>query len=251
MNTHNDRDEVEDLLRQGYRADVDPGFAASLLTKLQEEMRPLTKLQEEMRPQSIHRWMVGGAIAVGVAILFGVATIMYCLHARPSAPALVEAPTDEVGPLVVRGRMLKWDAPIAEFAVSEVIHGKVNAATVYVDLSGDLGAMRQHVREGLGKETATAPVAAEVSARAATLFATQLNLTAGTDMVLELGPRFGARRPERQGSILSWGGVPDLPPQNRHYDIERTIINVVADGSASTLRPHPGDLLRDEWGMPR
>jgi len=147
--------------------------------------------------------------------------------------------------------MLKWDAPIAEFAVSQVIHGKVDATTVYVDLSGDLGAMRRHVREGLAKGAATAPVEAEVSARAATLFATQLNVAAGTDMLLELGPRSGGRRLERQGRILSWGGVPDLPPRDRHYDIERTIINVVADDFASALRPHPGDLLRDEWGMPR
>lgn len=241
MNTLDDRDEVEDLLHQGYGADVDPSFAASLLARL----------QEEMKPRSMHRWMVGGAIAAGVAILFGVVAIMYCLYAGPSVPAVVEAPTDEVGPLVVRGRMLKWDAPIAEFAVSQVIHGKVDATTVYVDLSADLGAMRQHVREGLATGAATAPLETEVSARAATLFATQLNVAAGTDMVLELGPRSGGRRLERQGRILSWGGVPDLPPRDRHYDIERTIINVVADDFASALRPHPGDLLRDEWGMPR
>jgi len=30
MNTLNDRDEVGDLRHQGYDADVDPGFAASL-----------------------------------------------------------------------------------------------------------------------------------------------------------------------------------------------------------------------------
>ena len=241
MNTLDDRDEVGDLLHQGYGAGVDPSFAASLLRRL----------QEEMRPRSMHRWMVGGAVAAAVAILFGVVAIMYCLHARPSAPALVEAPTDEVGPLVVRGRMLKWDAPIAEFAVSQVIHGKVDATTVYVDLSGDLGAMRRHVREGLAKAAATGPVEAEVSARTATLFASQLNVAAGTDMVLELQPRSGGRRMEGQGRLLKWGGVPELPPRDRHYDIEKTILNVVADGSASALRPHPGDLLRDEWGMPR
>ena len=239
MNTVDDRDEVGDLLHQGYGADVDPSFAASLLTKL----------QEGMRPRAMHRWMVGGAIAAGVAILFGVVAIMYCLHARPSAPPLVDAPTDEAGPLVVRGRMLRWDAPVAEFAVSQVIHGKVNAATVHVDLSEDLHAMHRHVREGLAEGAARALAEAEVSARAATLFATQLNVAAGTDMVLELGPRSGGR--ERQGRILSWGGVPDLPPRDRHYDMETAIINVVADGFASALRPRPGDLLRDEWGMPR
>ncbi len=241
MNTPDDRDEVEDLLHQGYGAEVDPSFAASLLTRL----------QKEMGPRSMHRWMVGGAIAAGVAILLGVGAIMYSLRARPSGPTVVEAPTNEIGPLVVRGRILKWDAPIADFAVSQVIHGKVNAATVYVDLSGDLGAMRRYAREGLANGAATASVEAEVSARAATLFATQLNMAAGTDMVLELEPHSGGRRMERQGRILNWGGVPELPPRDQHYDIEETIINVVAHGSTSALRPHPGDLLRDEWGMPR
>ncbi len=241
MNNLNDRDEVDDLLRQGYAADVDPSFAASLLMRL----------QEEMKPRSRHRWIVGGAVAAGVAILFGIVAIICCLHARPSVPALVETPTDEVRPLVVRGRMLKWDAPIAEFAVSQVIHGKVDATTVYVDLSGDLGAMRRHVREGLAKGAMTAPLEAEVTARAATLFATQLNMAAGTDIVLEFGPRSGGSRLARRGRILSWGGVPNLPPRDRHYDIEETIINVVADGFASTLRPPPDNLLRDEWGMPR
>ena len=241
MNILNDHDEVDDLLHQGYAADVDPNFATSLLTRL----------QEEMKFRSRHRWMVSGAVAAGVAILFGVIAIICYLHARPSLPALVEAPTDEVSPLVVRGRMLKWDAPIAEFAVYQVIHGKVDATTVYVDLSGDLGAMRRHVREGLAKGAATAPLETEVTAQAATLFATQLNVAAGTDMVLELGSRSGGRRLARQGRILSWGGVPNLPPRDRHYDIEETIINVVADGFASTLRPPPGNLLRDEWGMPR
>ena len=98
--------------------------------------------------------------------------------------------------------------------------------------------------------TATAPAEAEVSARAATLFATYLNWASGTGMVLQLGPRPEAGRLERQGRILSWAGVPDLPPRDRHCDVEKTIINVVADGLASA-RPHPGDLLRDEWGMPR
>jgi hypothetical protein len=241
MNNLNDRDEVGDLLHQGYGADGDPGFAASLLTRLQEEMRP--------RP--MHRWMVRGAIAASVAILFGVVAIIYCLHAGPSAPLLVETPADEVGQLVVSGRILKWDAPIAKFAVSQVIRGKVNAPIVYVDLSADMHAMRRYVREELPKGATTLPVAADLSARATTLFATQLNLAAGRNMVIELRPRSGGRRLERQGRILSWEGVPDLPPRDQHYDIRKTIINVIADGSAATLRPHSGNLLRDEWGMLR
>jgi len=241
MSTPDGHDEVGDLLHQGYAADVDRGFAGSLLTRLQEEMRP--------RP--MRRWMVGGAIAAGAAILFGVAAIARWMHARPSAPTLAVTPTDGAGPLVVRGRMLRWDAPIAEFAVTQVIQGEVNAATVYVDLSADLGAMRRHAYEALAKGAATAPAEAAVSARAATLFASQLNVAAGTEMVLELGPPSAGRRPARGGRILSWAGVCDLPRWDRHYDMDRTVINVVDDGFASAMRPRPGELLRDEWGMPR
>ena len=241
MNTANDRDEVGDLLHQGYAADVDPSFAASLLTRL----------QEEMRPRATRRWVLAGAIAAGVAILLGAAAILYSLHARQLAPALVKGPTDGVGATVVRGRILKWDAPIAQFLVSQVIRGKVDAPTVYVDLSGDLGAMRKHVREGSAKAAATVPAEAEVSTRAATLFATQLNLAAGADVLVELAPGCGGRRLERRGRILSWGGVAELPPRDRHYDIEGTIINVAGDGFGFGLRPHPGGFLRDEWGMPR
>ena len=243
MNAPDDRDEVEQLLDRGYRADVDPHFAASLLTRLQEEIRP--------RP--IRRWLLGGAIAAGAAIVVGLAAIMYCLYAGPSVPRVAEAPTDEVGPIVVRGRILKWDAPIAEFALSAVIHGKVNAATVYVDLSEDLRAMHRHVREASAEVPATAPAEAELSARAATLFATQLNVAAGTDMVLELGPPRDGRRPTRQGRILSWAGVADLPPRDRHYGhgTRGTIINVVDYSFAAEPQPLPGNSLRDEWGMPR
>lgn len=241
MNTTDDRDEVGDLLRQGYAGDVDRSFAASLLTRL----------QKEMRPRSTRRWMVAGAVAAGVAILLGVATIMYCLNAGPSAPVVAKAPIGEAGLLVIRGRMLKWDAPIAEFAVCEVLRGKPGAATVYADLSGGLGDMRRYVLERSANRAATAPAESEISARAATLFATQLNMAAGTDMVLELGPRSQWNRLARQGRIMKWGGITDLPPRDRHDDVGRAIINVVADGSACALRPRPGDLLMDEWGMPR
>jgi len=199
----------------------------------------------------MRRWLLGGSIAAGVAVLFGVAAIVYCLYARPSAPRVVEAPTGDVGPLVVRGRILKWDAPIAEFAVSRVVHGEVKAVTVYVDLSEDMRAMCRHVRERLAGTPATAPAEAEISARAATLFATQLNVAAATDMVLEIEPRRGERRPDRQGRILSWAGVGGLPPRDRHLDMDGTIINVVARSFAFDPQPHPGGLLRDEWGMPR
>ena len=195
--------------------------------------------------------MVMGAVAAAAAIVFGIVGIIFFVRARPSSTALVEAPTGEVGRLVVRGRILKWDAPIAEFAVSQMIHGTVDAATIYVDLSRDLDAMRRHVREGSTVRAARTLRETEIAARAATLFATQLNLAAGTDMVLELGPRREGGQLERRGLILNWGGVPDLPPRDRHYDMADTIINVVAGGSASALQPHPGDLLRDEWGMPR
>ena len=241
MNTPDDRDEIGNLLRKGYEADMDSDFSASLLARLQKEMTP--------RPT--HRWMVAGAAAAGVAILLGVVTIMYCLRAGPSAPIATKAPTNEAGLLVIRGRLLKWDAPIAQFAVSEVLRGKPDAATVFADFSEGLGDMRRYVLERAASGATTAPAEAEISARAATWFANQLNRAAGTDMVVELRPRCQPRRPARQGRILKWAGVADLPPRDRHYDSGRTMINVVAGGSACLLRPRPGDLLIDEWGMPR
>lgn len=220
---------------------MDPDFTASLLTRL----------QKEMTPRLTHRWMIARAVAAGVAILLGVATIMYCLRAEPSAPVATRAPTPEDGLLVIRGRLLKWDAPIAQFAVSEALRGKPDAETVFADFSEGLGDMRQYVLERTANDPATAPAEAEISARAATLFANQLNRAAGTDMVVELRPRSQPSRPARQGRILKWAGVADLPPRDRHYDSGRTMITVVADNAACLLRPRPGDLLIDEWGMPR
>jgi len=241
MSGSDDRDEVGDLLRRGYAADVPAGFADSLLTRL----------HEQMRRRSRYRWMFRGAIAAGVAALLGLAGVMYCLLARPSAPGGPTARTDGPEPIVVCGRILKWDAPVAEFAVSRTIRGTVDDAAVYVDLSRDLESTRRRVGQDMAKGAMTAPADVEVSARAATLFATMLNRAGSTEMVIELAPVSAAHRLDRQGTILSWAGVPDPPPRDRHFEMDRTIINVVDAGLTASLRPRQGNLLRDEWGMPR
>jgi hypothetical protein len=244
MNNLNDnnRDEVGELLDRGYASDPVDGFAASLLGRLQESIKPHPRRQ---RP-------IGAAIAASAAILLGLAAIIYCLHTGESDPDIVEAPIEKVAPLVVRGQILKWDAPIAEFAVTEVISGKSNtAAVLYVNLSTDMDAIRQYVRQGLPKEALAAMTDDDLSARAATLFTTQLNMAARTNLVLELEPRSSGCLSESPGRILSWAGIPDLPPRDQHYDMNKTIINVVDNGSAATRRPHADNFLRDEWGMPR
>ena len=241
MNAGDDRDEVGDLLREGYAADVDRRFAASLLTRL----------QDGVKPRLGRRRIVGVAIAAGVAIVVGAAAAVYCLRSRRPAPGVVDPPTGEVAPLVVRGRVVKWDAPVATVAVSDVIRGSVNASRVHVDLSEDLAAVRRQIRDRFANSMATAPAEAEVSARAATLFATHLNWAAATGVVLELEPRSQVGRPGRRGRILSWAGVADLPPRDRDCHPAETVINVVAAGWTSPPQPHSRSLLTDEWGMPR
>jgi hypothetical protein len=240
MKVSDDGDKVGELLREGYAADVDPGFAGSLLTELQKEMASRRR----------HVWVKWAAVAAGVVIICGVAAIIYSRHARPSAPYLAKPPDEGVAPLVVRGRAMRWDSPVMQFRVFEVMHGKLDAQTVEVDLSCDLDAMRRRVRDDLGNRATRTLMEAEVSSSAETLFASLLNQGAGTDMVIELSGYSGDPRPIREGRIISWGGVIDLPPRDHVYALEDTII-IVADGAINTARPHSGNLLRDEWGMPR
>ena len=241
MNSSDDRDEVGDLLQRGYAADVPAGLADSLLARL----------HGQMRRRSRHRWLLGGAIAAGVAALFGLAGVMYCVLARPSAPAGPTARTGGAEATVVCGRILKWDAPVAEFAVSRTVRGTVDDKTLYVDLSRDLESMRRRVSRAVAIGSSSAPAEADVVAQAATLFASLLNRAGATEMVLELAPGSADGSSARQGRIMGWSGVADLPPLDRHFEMDKTIVNVVDSGLTASLRPRLGNLLRDEWGMPR
>jgi hypothetical protein len=211
MNTLDDRDDddVGALLRSGYASDADPDFAASLLAEMQENLAP--------RPR--HLWARWAAVAAGLAIVCGVAAILHSRHSESPVPVVENVPSDEVGPLVVRGRLVKWDAPIADFAVSEVIHGKLDAKTVQVDLTPELDAL--------------------------------LNSAAGKDMVIELGQVSDGLRPKTKGRVLSWSGVTDLPPRDRWNNENDMVLTVVVNGSASAGPTIRNRWLTDEWGMPR
>lgn len=240
MKASDDGEKVGELLRDGYAADVDPAFAGSLLAELQKEMAPRRR-----RP-----WLRWAAMAAGVAILCAAAALIYVRHTGPSSPAVVKAPDEGVAPLVVRGRVMRWDSPVMLVSVLEVLRGKLDAQTVEVDLSGDLDATRRRDCDDLSTGTTRTHAETELVSRAETLFESPLNQGAGRDMVIEISGHSGGPRLPMKGRILSWGGVIDLPPRDHLYAPEDTLI-IIADAPINSARPHPRGLLRDEWGMPR
>ncbi len=255
MNTLDDNDEVADLLRRGYAAEADPRFADSLLRRLQKQAAFRRGRRKAL-------WW---AAAAGIAIVCGAAAVQYYRGRKPAAaPTVVDVPIESAEPLVVRGRMTRWDAPILTFAVSEVLQGELDATVVAVDLSGELAAMRLEVPRRLASARsnlastasrsasplATAPEDAEAPPAAALLFAALLSRAGGRDMVLALGAYSAGEPLAREGSILRWGGVPDPPPRDPLAGPEGAII-VIYRGPHAAGRTHPGHPLTDEWGMPR
>ena len=241
MNNPDEGDDVGALLRSGYASDANAVFAAALLARMQQKLAP--------RPR--HLWAGWAAVAAGLAILGGVAAILHFRHPRPSVPVVARAPSDEVGPVVVRGRLVKWDAPIAEFVVSQVIHGKLDAKTVQVDLTPEPDAVRNDVRAQVDGMASTESTELQVLGDAQTAWVALLGSAAGKDMVLELGPVGDGPRPRTKGRVLSWGSVTDLPPRGQADNGKDMVLTVVVDDSASAIHTLRSRWPTDEWGMPR
>jgi len=241
MNTVDDGDEVGALLRSGYAADVDPGFAASLLARTKKKLAP--------RPR--YARIGWAAIAAGVIILVAIAAILPSRHTEPLVSTAASVPMDRSGQLVVCGRMVKWDAPIMEFAVSQVACGKLDAKTVQVDLTPELDAMHDRVREQIGGMAATESMRSEVPRIAQTALVALLNSAAGKDMVLELGQVSDGLRPKTKGRVRSWGSVTELPPRDCVNNEKDTVLTIVVDGSTCASPTIRSRWLTDEWGMPR
>jgi len=241
MNTLDDDDEVGALLRGGYASDADPGFAASLLARMQKQLAP--------RPR--HARVGWAVMAAGLIILAGIAAIVLFRHTKAPVSIVAGDPSNRRGQLVVSGRMVKWDAPIMELAISQVMSGKLDAKTVQVDLTPELEAMHSRVRGQIGGMAATESIRSEAPRRAETALVALLNSAAGKDMVLELGQVSDGLRPKANGRVLSWGSVTDLPPRDRVNNQEDMILTVVVDGSACAGPTIRSRWRTDEWGMPR
>jgi len=85
----------------------------------------------------------------------------------------------------VRGRLTRWETPLAHYKVSYAIYGDFHDKTVTINMSGEYDASRQHARDQLKQKTGNEPSEAEIRAEAMRFIGIEL----GQDTILSRAPR--------------------------------------------------------------
>ena len=227
-------DDLGKLLQNGYASQVDPEFAASLLARLQGE--------RVSRPR---RWvgLRAAAAAAALAVACGVALILHFWPSPAPQPIAQGIPFSEPAPIVVVGRMMKWEEPIAEFAISRVIRGKLEARRITVDLTP--------MSEASHVDPAGQATSLSLARGPRNSLSVLLSETAGKECVLELHAVRPGAGETMKAAILSWEGITNLPPRDRGANEEDVNLTVVINSSKQGDPAVNSRWLSDEWGMPR